>query len=192
MDIPLPPELMDPDLSNTSDGTGAATVASVGIYANGLYTTLAGSDPGRDSAGGGSTRNSDNTTNASAPTDNLGDSTIVNSNISLPPSSPTPSLAKDLDLAKPTELRRLWKPLTTNPADFTAWTLLLSFVEQQVEKIAAFLILCKIARLCGEERKGISLGGKNCCFLGILLLIMISFLSTYHNNHYFDRSGYLT
>ncbi|XP_055346517.1 pre-mRNA-processing factor 39-like isoform X2 [Paramacrobiotus metropolitanus] len=36
MEIPLPPELMDPDLS--TDSTGNATVSSVGLYTNGRYS----------------------------------------------------------------------------------------------------------------------------------------------------------
>ncbi|OQV12084.1 Pre-mRNA-processing factor 39 [Hypsibius exemplaris] len=135
MDIPLPSELLMDDLSNTSDGTGQATVASVGLYANGTYETLATSD--RSSASDSRTRFSDgnatnasgNATNASGTADSTADSNIQS--ISLPVPSPTPSLPRDPDLAKPIELRKLWTPVKANPTDFTAWTTLLSFVEQQ-------------------------------------------------------------
>lgn len=132
MDIPLPPEMMDPDLSNTSDGTGVATVSSVGLYTNGQYVSHhSGDSPSTKSPSTTSDVLNSTSSNHVADT-SLADSTAQSNTSTSAAPSPAPSFGKDPDSGKPVELRKLWKPIRANPSDFTGWTTLLAFVEQQV------------------------------------------------------------
>ena len=94
--------------------------------------------------------------------------------------------------AKETELEKYWKPVKENPADFTGWTYLLQYVEQEVNAI--------IDELCSVKR-GLNASAKSIhpCQPGWIIFAVCdfpvcerkaresaSFLTHYHTRPHFD------
>ena len=142
MDIPLPPELMDSDIQEPVEEEDETLTTEQVENGDSESAVVASEVPSTDRIDALSEEATESRQEDKAT----------------PRVSPSPGVTqgpKDPDVSKPTELKKLWKPVRSNPSDFTAWTVLLSYVEQQVSKYnQKFNSILTIA--CRENRRTIN------------------------------------